>query len=162
MGNMEFSTLPMDLAMVGFSLNKLMSKLLFVRMDRTKILAETAQAIMDNQPEEMEKQYDHMYSDKTINNEWNKLEEIKNEITKNIEENMNLFQSADSALTKAGRKGINFSELQLPDDQLSKIKNSANPDNIYDKLQEYNEVLNDFLFKAVNLCNELSMVLTRI
>lgn len=82
-----FVTLPMEQAMFGFSLNQLMAKLLFVRFERTRILAETAQGVIDNQPEEMERQYEKMYADKTIENEWSKLEDVKNEISATIEKN---------------------------------------------------------------------------
>lgn len=161
-GDFNFSTLPMDLQTFAFSLNKLASKLLFVRFDRTNLLAETARAIIDDDQAKIREKYDAMYSDETTAREWATLEAIKDEIETTLNDNMNLFADADAALKKAARAEIDPSLLKLPEDELADLRRSADPENLYDNLQAYHDILNDFITNMVKLCGDLSMTLIRL
>ena len=155
----NLSTLSLELSILGSSIVMLLSKLLLVRLGRTGLLAETAQAIADDDPEAIDKSYGEMHSEATYVSQWEKLEKIGAEIKSLIEENMHLFRNADSALGKAGKAGLDLAALDFPEKRLAEIKAEADPENIYDKFEEYNTILNDYLNGLSTMANETSMAL---
>lgn len=148
--------------MFAFSLNQLMARLLSIRFSRTQHLVDTAQAILNNDPEEIRKEYGRMHADETVAAEWGRLEAIKTEIEQAMGEKRHLLEAASRALTQAGKPAMDPEELELPDAKIRHLRDTATEENVYDNLQAASDLLNDFLARMVALCGAISMQLVRI